>query len=142
MSGGKLTPRQKMINMMYLVLTALLALNVQKEVLNAFAIINDTLDKTIDTFNKKNSVVYDEFMKQAAQNPEKVGKWKRKGDEVKKKAEKMIKYIHDTKVKLVMEVDGKDDIQEILDSTMTRVDAMKIDAKDDKDIPGEIMILK
>jgi hypothetical protein len=36
MAGGKETPRQKMIGMMYLVLTALLAMNVSKEVVNAF----------------------------------------------------------------------------------------------------------
>ena len=38
--GGKETPRQKMIGMMYLVLTALLALNVSKQVLDAFSKIN------------------------------------------------------------------------------------------------------
>ena len=41
MAGGKETPRQKMIGMMYLVLTALLALNVSKQVLEAFAAIED-----------------------------------------------------------------------------------------------------
>ncbi|HWA32930.1 MAG TPA: hypothetical protein VG737_02315, partial [Cyclobacteriaceae bacterium] len=43
MSGGKETPRQKMIGMMYLVLTALLALNVSSAVLEKFAIMNTTL---------------------------------------------------------------------------------------------------
>jgi len=43
MSGGKETPRQKMIGMMYLVLTALLALNVSSAVLEKFAIVNSTL---------------------------------------------------------------------------------------------------
>jgi len=43
MSGGKETPRQKMIGMMYLVLTALLALNVSSAVLEKFAILNTTL---------------------------------------------------------------------------------------------------
>src|SRR5580765_6148154 len=39
-------PRQKMINMMYLVLTALLALNVSSEILNAFKTVNSSLEKT------------------------------------------------------------------------------------------------
>jgi len=39
-------PRQKMINMMYLVLTALLALNVSSEILNAFKTVNNSLEKT------------------------------------------------------------------------------------------------
>jgi hypothetical protein len=45
MAGGKETPRQKMIGMMYMVLTALLALNVSNSVLEKFAIIDDTLLK-------------------------------------------------------------------------------------------------
>jgi hypothetical protein len=43
MASGKLSPRQKMINMMYLVLTALLALNVSKEILEAFVTVNNGL---------------------------------------------------------------------------------------------------
>src|SRR6185295_15905788 len=49
MSGGKETPRQKMIGMMYLVLTALLALNVSSAVLEKFAIVNSTL---VDLINE------------------------------------------------------------------------------------------
>ena len=45
MAGGKETPRQKMIGMMYLVLTALLAMNISKDVLNAFIQINRGLVK-------------------------------------------------------------------------------------------------
>ncbi|RUM75646.1 MAG: gliding motility protein GldM, partial [Sulfurovum sp.] len=41
MAGGQLTPRQKMINMMYLVLTALLAMNVSKSVLDAFKLVEE-----------------------------------------------------------------------------------------------------
>ena len=44
MAGGKETPRQKMISMMYLVLTALFALNVSVDILDAFAIVNDGLE--------------------------------------------------------------------------------------------------
>jgi hypothetical protein len=47
MAGGKETPRQKMIGMMYLVLTALLALNVSTAVLEKFAIIDDTLSDLV-----------------------------------------------------------------------------------------------
>jgi len=39
MAHGKETPRQKMIGMMYLVLMAMLALNVSNEVLNAFGVL-------------------------------------------------------------------------------------------------------
>jgi gliding motility-associated protein GldM len=44
MGGGKETPRQKMIGLMYLVLMALLAMNVSKEVINAFVTLNDKIE--------------------------------------------------------------------------------------------------
>ncbi len=47
-------PRQKMINIMYLVLTALLALNVSKQILNAFVIVNNGLQQTNKNFDVKN----------------------------------------------------------------------------------------
>jgi hypothetical protein len=43
MAGGKLTPRQKMINLMYLVFIAMLALNMSKEVLTAFGLMNEKI---------------------------------------------------------------------------------------------------
>jgi len=55
MSGGKETPRQKMIGMMYLVLTALLALQVSSAVLEKFAIINVTLDELKAEGDRKNA---------------------------------------------------------------------------------------
>ncbi|MEN3041072.1 MAG: hypothetical protein ABDH66_06005 [Bacteroidia bacterium] len=54
MASGKLTPRQKMINLMYLVLTALLALNVSAEVLQAFQNLADSLQNTAEQFQKNN----------------------------------------------------------------------------------------
>ena len=44
MGGGKETPRQKLIGLMYLVLMALLAMNVSKEVINAFVTLNDKIE--------------------------------------------------------------------------------------------------
>jgi Skp family chaperone for outer membrane proteins len=46
-------PRQKMINLMYLVLTALLALNVSAEILNAFKTVNNSLTTASNTIDKK-----------------------------------------------------------------------------------------
>jgi hypothetical protein len=53
MAGGKETPRQKMIGMMYLVLTALLALQVSNAVLEKFAIINETLNELVASGQSK-----------------------------------------------------------------------------------------
>lgn len=57
--GGKLSPRQKMINVMYLFLTCMLALNVSKDVLNAFININDRLIDTNENFISNNRIAYD-----------------------------------------------------------------------------------
>ena len=57
MAGGKETPRQKMIGMMYLVLTALLALQVSSAVLEKFAIINVTLEELVKEENSKNAAI-------------------------------------------------------------------------------------
>ena len=54
MASGKITPRQKMINMMYLVLTALLALNVSTELLNSIKTIADSLNNSAEKMEVKN----------------------------------------------------------------------------------------
>ena len=54
-------PRQKMINLMYLVLTALLALNVSAEILNAFKTVNNSLTAASTTLDKKNRNIFSSF---------------------------------------------------------------------------------
>ncbi|MFZ5940579.1 MAG: gliding motility protein GldM, partial [Bacteroidota bacterium] len=61
MGHGKETPRQKMIGMMYLVLTAMLAMNVSKDVLNAFILVDEGLVQTTENFAAKNEGLYDKF---------------------------------------------------------------------------------
>ena len=57
-------PRQKMINMMYLVLTALLALNVSVEVLNAFKTVNRSIVRSNEVVDQKNKITYDAFTRE------------------------------------------------------------------------------
>jgi len=54
MAEKNLSPRQKMINMMYLVLTALLALNVSAEILTAFETLGDSLKTSAAALSSKN----------------------------------------------------------------------------------------
>ena len=61
MAGAKETPRQKMIGMMYLVLTALLALNVSVDILDAFANLNDGMEISNVSISKKIAEYYSEF---------------------------------------------------------------------------------
>jgi gliding motility-associated protein GldM len=59
-------PRQKMINMMYLVLTALLALNVSAEILNAFKTVNRSIDNANGVLAQNNDVIYSSFKEKLA----------------------------------------------------------------------------
>src|SRR3954471_21696412 len=104
MSGGKETPRQKMIGMMYLVLTALLALNVSKEILNAFVIVENGLNTTNTNFDGKNGVLYSKFEKAMADNKTKTEPWYKKAMEVKKKAADLCKMVDDIKSELYLAV--------------------------------------
>jgi gliding motility-associated protein GldM len=63
MAGGKETPRQKMIGMMYLVLTALLALQVSNAVLEKFALINDALETLSVQTDEKNKATLEAIQK-------------------------------------------------------------------------------
>ncbi len=70
MAGGKQSPRQKMINLMYLVFIAMLALNMSKEVLSAFGSINEKFDRSNTTFETKNNLALADLSKKANENEE------------------------------------------------------------------------
>ncbi len=95
MSGGKETPRQKMIGMMYLVLTALLAMNVSKDILDAFVIINDGITVTNKNFMAKNEFTYNLFEKAKANDPEKVKKFYDKAFRAKGLADALYAHIEE-----------------------------------------------
>jgi len=106
MAGNNLSPRQKMIGMMYLVLTALLALNVSKQVLDAFAKINDGILKTTSNFDNKNQEVYNEFNLAYLNNPVKTAQYYNKAYVVKSKSDSIVDFIQGLKFDLIMSSDG------------------------------------
>lgn len=87
--------RQQMINMMYIVLTALLALNVSAELLNAFSLINKSLEKTSDSIDKRVKTIYDGFAAKRAKEPgnAKVTQYEAKALQVKQISESLQTYI-------------------------------------------------
>jgi len=95
------TPRQKMINMMYIVLTAMLAINVAAEVLEAFKVVDSSLIQTLETVDMKNAQVYASFEQAYAENEEKVQEWKEKADSVKSNTDEIISYISQLKESLI-----------------------------------------
>src|SRR5512135_1780203 len=108
MAHERLSPRQKMIGMMYLILTAMLALNVSKEAVEAFKKVDKSLTTTLANYIKKNNLIYSEFDRAAAENPTKAGKYKTLAYEVKTRADEVYNYIQDIKVQIVTEAEGKD----------------------------------
>lgn len=108
MASGKLTPRQKMINMMYLVLTALLALNVSREVMDAFYDVMQNQNTTIATVEKQNASVYAAFSAAAAENETKAGPWRDKAFNVQNKANELYTYLDSLKATLIRISGGTD----------------------------------
>lgn len=106
MAGGKQTPRQKMIGMMYLVLTALLALNVSKEVLNAFVLVDDGLRQTNENFSQKVDMVYSDFEKQKALAPNRVEPYYSLAFEVQEITNELVNFILDSRSEMISTLDG------------------------------------
>jgi gliding motility-associated protein GldM len=109
MAGGNLSPRQKMINMMYLVLTALLALNVSKDILIAFQRVEGSLSQAVDNIGVQNNLMYSEFEKAAENNPAKVGMWKDLAFDIKGDAQDLRMYIGELKDSLINKTGGVDE---------------------------------
>ena len=102
------SPRQKMINLMYVVLMAMLALNVSNEVLNGFSIVEKSLNRTTQNSTLENLALYDEFAVQMKANPQKTKEWYDKSREVKKMSDSLYNLIADLKQAIVYEADGSD----------------------------------
>ena len=108
MAGGKLTPRQKMINMMYLVLTALLALNVSQEVLNAFHLVNEGLQTSNGSLGEKNNGIYKAFEKQMEQDKAKAQQYFDKAQKAKKIGSELNTLIESYKKEIIKGAGGID----------------------------------
>jgi gliding motility-associated protein GldM len=137
MGHGKETPRQKMIGMMYLVLTALLALNVSKDVLNAFILVDEGLTKTTHNFFQKNQSLYDDFEAAYQLNKTKVADWKAKAEEVKTRSQALYDLMLEDKKAIVIKGEGAETLA-IKDGEVVLKD---VKGKDNTNVPGEVMIL-
>ena len=109
MAGGKETPRQKMIGMMYLVLTALLALNISKEVLNGFVKVENSLQDTQHTLKGKVAETLTTLEVKYAQNKEKVGPFMDKARDVRERSDNLVNYITQLKGRCMATSEGKYD---------------------------------
>ena len=112
-------PRQKMINLMYLVLTALLALNVSSEILNAFKVVDSSLQNSSSNLAAANSTLYKSLSDKLAdaKTAEKAQIWQPKAEQARKLSDDMTNYIEGLKKELktaagLEMVDGKESFKE------------------------------
>lgn len=161
MAGGKESPRQRMINLMYLVLTAMLALNVSVEVLDAFDIVNEGIENTNISVDKKIEDYYNTFEQQYTKHPEKSAVYWAAAQKIRSKTDEIIAYIeNDIKLQLLLKdqavteeelfnpIDEKnivvinsDEIKNSKDSrTLIRVNTINLKERDKYDKPTAFMI--
>ncbi|MBO4250062.1 MAG: gliding motility protein GldM [Paludibacteraceae bacterium] len=100
------TPRQKMIGMMYLVLTAMLALNVSTDILKAFKLVDDSLHSTLETTDSRNQQMMSQFLASRNDNPEKNGPWYDKAAELTQRSDSLYNYIQNFKYQIALATDG------------------------------------
>lgn len=112
MAGGgnnvaRMSPRQRMINLMYIVLTAMLALNVSSDVLNGFSQVQDSLHRSNDNLSTKNDIQF-EYLKQLFEkNPAKAGPWYEKGTDLHDRTGRLNAIIEELKNSIAVKADGK-----------------------------------
>jgi gliding motility-associated protein GldM len=121
-----------MINMMYLVLTALLAMNVSKEILDSFVTVNTGLENTKSTLKEKMDGTYQQFSALASENSSKYGAAYAKASQVQEAANKILAHIDTLKVKAIMKAEGwpRDSVQ-LANGTI--VNLQKVSKKDSHD---------
>lgn len=134
MAHAKETPRQKLIGMMYLVLTAMLALNVSKEVLEGYSTVNDTVMSTNEGFPDKRKMTLEEFEKEFTLNKIEVGPFWDKAKAAMKISNEMVAYINNLRDELVAETEKVP-----LDSAR-RMSIRDLRKKDNYTVPTQIMI--
>ncbi len=134
MSGGNCpeTPRQKMIGMMYLMLTAMLALNVSGDLLNAFDLVDQSIRNQKRATEEKLGLSYYNFEAKAEQNAERVKPKYQLALDVKTKSDSLVNYIQSLKQIMIDVADGKD-------SGSTPENYLN---KSDQDKAGQVMMVE
>lgn len=117
-----------MINLMYVVLMAMLAMNVSTQVLDGFSIVDESLQRTTANAVQENQNMYDDFEAQMKSNPEKVRQWFEKATMVKRMSDSLYNFAQELKVEIVREADG------------AKGDVKNIDRKEDLEAASHVML--
>ena len=124
----KISPRQKMINLMYIVLMAMLALNISTEVLNGFSVVEESLNRTTGNSSKENEAIFGELDQMMRKNPQKVKQWFMMASTVREMSDSLYNYAQSLKVAIVREADGE------------KGDPLNIEGKDNIEAASYIML--
>lgn len=111
MAGGKLSPRQKMINMMYLIFIAMLALNMSKEVLSAFGLLNDKIAKANVAADQRNQAFLGGLAEKAQEQPAKYKPILDKANQVNTMAQDFDSYISTLKADMLKNIEDPQDYE-------------------------------
>lgn len=133
-----------MINLMYLVLTALLALNVSAEILNAFKTVNSTLENSSTLAQTKITGIFrsfDEKMKDPS-TAEKAALWHAKAAQAQKLSEDTYKYISDLKMSLLKEADYNPKDSSYKEDNLDAATRMFVEHKKGKELQQRLQDLK
>ena len=95
-----------MINLMYVVLMAMLALNISTEVLDGFSIVEESLNRTTANSSKENVALLNDLDEQMKKNPAKVKEWFEKAKGVKDMSDSLYNFAQQLKEQIVKEADG------------------------------------
>lgn len=102
----RMSPRQRMINLMYIVLTAMLALNVSSDVLNGFNQVHDGLSRTNDNMATKNDIQYRYLQELYDKNPVKAAPWMQMGADLRISSTSLLSEIDSLKLAIAVKADG------------------------------------
>lgn len=127
LSKGQMT-RQKMINLMYLVFIAMLALNVSTEVLDGFVLVNDNLQENIVVTSDRNKQIYEEIRQANISNPEKTKVGYDISQDIRSKTDSLFNYLQWLKQEIARKSDGAE------------ADIDNLRSKDNLDASSELMI--
>jgi gliding motility-associated protein GldM len=124
MAGGKLTPRQKMINLMYLVFIAMLALNMSKEVLSAFGLFNEKFEKSNISAVQTNQQIMDALNQKAADDAANFAGPKKIADKVTSLTKTFYDYIGGLKATVTEGLEVDEETGKLPYESMDKADAI------------------
>ncbi|MBL7897899.1 MAG: hypothetical protein JNJ99_05140 [Crocinitomicaceae bacterium] len=148
MAGGKETPRQKMIGMMYLVLTALLALNVSKQIVAAFITINDKIDRSSASIDEQLQSTYARFDQKGAtlraenRDLTNYNFWNTNALALKKSSAEIVGFLLSECNEMIKEAEGSDWIEQVdEDGNIIKLKSLQgIQNMDNYDIPTNMFV--